>query len=123
MPINQPTNSSNQPTNHSTDSMGYHKVGNPDAQLGAVTLHCYIPPPRLARVWLPSKGTRPEDSMTVHTCLYSAFGKRVLPAAAEEAQAQGQGQGVSIMAPAPPVGAGEVVGSPPKWPSPEKVAE
>lgn len=111
--------------------MGYHKVGNPDAQLGAVTLHCYIPPPRMARVWLASKGTRLEDSMTVPTCLYSAFGKRVLAPeeAAGQAQAAPESQAGSILAPLPPLpppgGAGEVVGSPPKWEaaSGEKAAE
>ncbi|EWM21781.1 cysteine dioxygenase [Nannochloropsis gaditana] len=58
------------------DSLGFHKVGNPDPVIGAVTLHCYIPPPRSARVWLPTR-TAVSDSMTVPTCLYSAFGQRV----------------------------------------------
>ena len=82
--------------------MGFHKVGNPDPNLGAVTLHCYIPPPRMARVWLAER-TGPTDSIQVPTCLYSAFGKRVHSGA-------DAATGPSIMAP----GAGEVVGSPPK---------
>lgn len=96
-------------------------MGNPDAQLGAITLHCYIPPPRNARVWLASKGTREEDSFTVPTCLYSAFGKRLQEGADGAAPPAG---GASIMAPvavtaaAGPAkavpGAGEVIGSPPK---------
>jgi hypothetical protein len=104
-------------------------VGNPHPTLGAVTLHCYIPPPKMARVWLASKGTKPEDSMTVPTCLYSAFGKRL---AEGSGNANGQGQ-PTIMAPVPapaPMaaaapGAGEVVGSPPDrepFVGPEKLA-
>lgn len=87
-------------------------MGNPDAQLGAVTLHCYIPPPRNARVWLASKGTREEDSMTVPTCLYSAYGQRLHEGVDGAAPPVG---GACIMAP----GAGEVIGSPPK---PERFA-
>lgn len=103
-----------------TDSLGYHKVGNPGA-VGAVTLHLYCPPPKLAKIWIPNKGTRPEDFMTVPTTLFSAFGKKL----SENGQAQQQhpqqqpaGQVGSIMAPVvvprPAPGAGEVVGSPPK---------
>jgi cysteine dioxygenase len=44
-----------------TDSMGYHKVGNPDVVNPAITLHLYSPPFSQCRIWsseeckIPSK--------------------------------------------------------------------
>jgi hypothetical protein len=87
------------------DSLGFHKVGNPDPVIGAVTLHCYIPPPRSARVWLPTR-TAVSDAMTVPTCLYSAFGQRVKEGGRE------MGKEGPIITDLRPVGAGAVVGSP-----------
>jgi len=85
------------------DSLGFHKVGNPDAALGAVTFHCYIPPPKSTRVWLAAR-TAAADAMVVPTCLYSAFGKRV-----KEGGREGGKEGAHLMA----VGAGEIICSPP----------
>lgn len=87
------------------DSLGFHKVGNPDPVIGAVTLHCYIPPPRSARVWLPTR-TAVSDSMTVPTCLYSAFGQRVKEGGREMGK---EGPTITDLR---AVGAGAVVGSP-----------
>jgi hypothetical protein len=33
------------------DSMGFHKVAN-RSHAGSATLHCYIPPPKMCRIWM-----------------------------------------------------------------------
>jgi len=58
-----------------TDSMGYHKVGNPNATVPAVTLHLYCPPFDQCRIWLdPDNASKPSKS---RVCYHSVFGSKV----------------------------------------------
>ena len=53
------------------DSLGYHKVGNPDDSVGAVTLHLYSPPFAHCRAW-QEDGTEVVSSVRYHS-LYGAL--------------------------------------------------
>lgn len=51
-----------------TDSIGYHKIGNPTMDQPAVTLHIYAPPVQQCRIWRkvtdPESNTSNEDNIT-----------------------------------------------------------
>jgi hypothetical protein len=55
---------------HITDSMGYHKIGNPTAYTPAVSLHIYAPPIQECRIWTVSEddNLQQQDSTTTTTC-------------------------------------------------------
>lgn len=57
------------------DSLGLHKVGNPSADVDAITLHLYAPPYEKCRVWFdPSDATK--SSVAVST-FYTEFGEKI----------------------------------------------
>lgn len=43
------------------DSLGYHKVGNPNATAPAVTMHLYVPPIKSCKIWM-SEDSGPSKS-------------------------------------------------------------
>mmetsp|Transcript_3796 Transcript_3796/g.5829 ORF Transcript_3796/g.5829 Transcript_3796/m.5829 type:complete len:238 (+) Transcript_3796:124-837(+) len=56
-----------------SDIQGYHKVGNPDPTLPAVTLHLYCPPFRRCKIWMKDCN----DELTASNacmCYYSEYG-------------------------------------------------
>jgi cysteine dioxygenase len=55
--------------------MGYHKVGNPDATLPAVTLHLYCPPFQKCKIWMDPK-LQASKSSNACMCYYSEYGVR-----------------------------------------------
>uniref|UniRef100_A0A7S2W5U3 Cysteine dioxygenase n=1 Tax=Eucampia antarctica TaxID=49252 RepID=A0A7S2W5U3_9STRA len=56
-----------------TDSMGYHKVGNPSKSQAATTMHLYIPPIQKCKIWLnPSEASTPSTS---RMCFHSEYGR------------------------------------------------
>jgi cysteine dioxygenase len=54
-----------------TDSMGYHKVGNPTNE-PSVTLHLYAPPIQTCRVW---NEDAPQKCKSATACNYSEYGR------------------------------------------------
>ena len=56
-----------------TDSMGYHKVGNPSGTIPAVSMHLYSPPFQNCRTWA-DETSAPKESCSSH---YSEYGKLV----------------------------------------------
>lgn len=57
------------------DSLGLHKIGNPDAHVDAITLHLYSPPYEKCHVWFdPSDASK--SSVAVST-YFSEFGELV----------------------------------------------
>uniref|UniRef100_K3WU71 Cysteine dioxygenase n=1 Tax=Globisporangium ultimum (strain ATCC 200006 / CBS 805.95 / DAOM BR144) TaxID=431595 RepID=K3WU71_GLOUD len=57
------------------DSLGLHKVGNPHAEIDAITMHLYSPPYEKCRVWFD-----PEDadkSSVAVSNYYTEFGQRI----------------------------------------------
>jgi len=57
------------------DSLGLHKVGNPDEHVDAITMHLYSPPFEKCRVWFdPTDASK--SSVAVST-YFSEFGERV----------------------------------------------
>ena len=65
-----------------TDSMGYHKVGNPTTHQPAVTLHLYAPPIRECHVWCDDNNTSTQKPSTTPTlaraCNHSEYGEVVV---------------------------------------------
>ena len=57
-----------------TDSMGYHKVGNPSQSEPSITLHLYAPPILRCRIWHSEDPTCEE---CVKSSNFSEFGKVV----------------------------------------------
>jgi cysteine dioxygenase len=55
------------------DSQGFHKIGNPDATIPAITMHLYSPPFESCKIWLDQE--RPPCKSRV--CFYSAYGKKL----------------------------------------------
>ena len=53
-----------------TDSMGYHKVGNPSTTVLAVTMHLYVPPIKVCKIWM-TEACAPSKSYCSH---YSEYG-------------------------------------------------
>jgi cysteine dioxygenase len=60
-----------------TDSMGYHKVGNPTQDQPAVTLHLYAPPFYECTVWCESNKSPPQRATS---CNHSEYGHVVVTA-------------------------------------------
>lgn len=59
-----------------TDSMGYHKIGNPSVHNNAITLHLYAPPILRCRVWYDSEDPNREE--TVESLNFSEFGRVII---------------------------------------------
>jgi cysteine dioxygenase len=55
-----------------TDSMGYHKVGNPSATVPSVTLHLYAPPFSECTVWCDQNKNAPPK--LAKPCNHSEYG-------------------------------------------------
>jgi hypothetical protein len=56
-----------------SDSMGYHKVGNPSRTIPAVTMHLYCPPFATCKIWLdPDSASTPSSA---NVCFHSAYGE------------------------------------------------
>jgi hypothetical protein len=61
-----------------TDSMGYHKVGNPSTHQPAVTLHLYAPPFNECTVWCDeNKSSLGPTPKLARSCNYSEYGQVV----------------------------------------------
>lgn len=57
------------------DSLGLHKVGNPHAEVDAITMHLYAPPYDKCRVWLdPSDADKSSVAVSNY---YTEFGHKV----------------------------------------------
>jgi cysteine dioxygenase len=54
--------------------MGYHKVGNPDSTLPAVTLHLYCPPFQKCKIWMNPNTLKGSNACM---CYYSEYGVRL----------------------------------------------
>lgn len=55
-----------------TDSLGFHKVGNPTKMIPAVTLHLYIPPIKVCKIWANEEDSAPSQCYSSH---YSEYGQ------------------------------------------------
>eukprot|EP00985_Skeletonema_marinoi_P031629 scaffold37744_cov151-Skeletonema_marinoi.AAC.2 len=58
------------------DIKGYHKVGNPDPTLPAVTLHLYCPPFQRCKIWMKDCDNNLKASNAC-MCYYSEYGVRL----------------------------------------------
>lgn len=59
-----------------SDIQGYHKVGNPDPALPAVTLHLYCPPFQRCKIWMRDCSDNLNASSAC-MCYYSEYGVRL----------------------------------------------
>ena len=59
-----------------SDIKGYHKVGNPDPSLPAVTLHLYCPPFQRCKIWMKDCNDNLKASSAC-MCYYSEYGVRL----------------------------------------------
>ncbi|CAI5743505.1 unnamed protein product [Hyaloperonospora brassicae] len=57
------------------DSFGLHKVGNPHAEIGAISMHLYAPPYEKCRVWLDTEDAS-KSSVSVPN-YYTEYGEKI----------------------------------------------
>lgn len=53
-----------------SDSLGFHNVGNPSENVPAVTLHLYVPPIKVCKIWMKQDC----DPSSCRSCNYSEYG-------------------------------------------------
>eukprot|EP01031_Cornospumella_fuschlensis_P037198 gene37198-45152_t len=63
------------------DSLGLHKIGNPDSRINAVTLHIYTPPYKSCKVWTDTGLTEPLEGRMFH---FSEMGTRTVQPTEED---------------------------------------